>query len=249
MTKNTKSEKPTENKEVKEDFLNEDAPVRGQEFGLISFVSPEDVLNNKQVYFVHRFLQTVGKNYGLTVEECQNKYKDFMFVNEEKLEEEFHEKNEFRTTIRGLKLRGNYPTLKEAQEAAKRLRMKDPSFDIFCAPVGFWIPWSPNPMKVETQEYQEAKLNELVSEYKKNQEKKDIHFHENIEYVKEQAAKQKEKAQQEIEEGKTTALLPDVNPLSIGSEEDPWMKRHTASTEPVSTNDNVAQEDKPVNIE
>ena len=44
----------------------------------------------------------------------QEAYENFMFKNRKKLEEEFFTKNEFRTSIRGLKVRGVYDTAAEA---------------------------------------------------------------------------------------------------------------------------------------
>ena len=41
---------------VKEvDYLDEDKPIRGQNFVLLSFLSPEDVLVNKEAYMFNKF--------------------------------------------------------------------------------------------------------------------------------------------------------------------------------------------------
>ena len=180
------------NKDIVEDFLEVDQPIPGQNYACLSFISPENVLKNKDIFLIHAFLKTFGKNYGLTEEECQDKYKDFLYMNQEKLEKEFYEKNNFQTTMRGLKVRGVYDTEKEANVRAKALQRRDPNFNVYVAQVGYWLPWDPNPHSVDRQEYAEKELNTLVSEYRSNQEKKDEHFRENIDYVKEQAAKQAE---------------------------------------------------------
>ena len=101
-----------------EDFLESDPQIRGQNYCCLSFVSPEEILNNKNVFFVHKFLKT-AKNYDLDEQSVEDKYKDFMYINQEKLESEFYEKNEFKTTVRGIKVRGSYDTLQEAQVAQK----------------------------------------------------------------------------------------------------------------------------------
>jgi hypothetical protein len=76
--------------------------------------------------------------------------------------------------MRGLKVRGVYGTLKEAQVRAEVLRRKDPTFDVFVGQVGYWLPWDPeNKDKVEDQEYMEGELNTLMKKYKENQQKKD----------------------------------------------------------------------------
>ena len=108
-----------------EDFLESDPQIRGQNYCCLSFVSPEEILNNKNVFFVHKFLKTIAKNYDLDEESVENKYKDFMYINQEKLESEFYEKNEFKTTVRGIKVRGSYDTLQEAQAKAKKLQQND----------------------------------------------------------------------------------------------------------------------------
>lgn len=221
-----------------EDFLESDPQIRGQNYCCLSFVSPEEVLNNKNVFFVHKFLKTIAKNYDLDEESIENKYKDFMYINQEKLESEFYEKNEFKTTVRGIKVRGSYDTLQEAQAKAKKLQQNDKNFNVYIGQVGFWLPWDPNPHNIDSQEYAESELNTLVKKYRENQDKKDQHFQENIEYAREQAEKQKqENAENNSEKDKDVGekVVNDdasketpVNTESIEeslAEEDPWLKR------------------------
>ena len=66
-----------------------------------------------------------------TFEELQERYKDFLYVNNDKLESDFYEKNEFKTTVRGLKVRGSYDTLQEAQDKAKKLQKTDKNFNVY----------------------------------------------------------------------------------------------------------------------
>ena len=49
-------------KDVREDFLDEDNEIPGQRFVLLSFLSPEKVLERKETYFLEQFL----KNYEIT---------------------------------------------------------------------------------------------------------------------------------------------------------------------------------------
>ena len=44
--------------EEREDFLTEDADVPGQKFCLLSFLSPEKVLANKDLFFFEKFLNS-----------------------------------------------------------------------------------------------------------------------------------------------------------------------------------------------
>lgn len=68
------------------------------------------------------------------------------------------------------KIRGYFKTLEEAQEGAKKLQEKDPYFDIFLGKMGHWMPFDPDVETVDEQIYREKELNELMSQYKKQQE-------------------------------------------------------------------------------
>jgi len=85
----------------------------------------------------------------------------------------FNEENESKTSVRGIKVRGVFESLKEAQRKAKVLQTRDPTFHVFVGQVGYWLPWDPNPDNVENQEYAEHQLNEIVKKYKENKEAKD----------------------------------------------------------------------------
>jgi hypothetical protein len=39
------------------DYLDEDKPIRGQNFVLLSFLSPEDVIVNKEAYIFTKFIE------------------------------------------------------------------------------------------------------------------------------------------------------------------------------------------------
>ena len=220
------------NSELKEDFLEVDQSIPGQNYVCLSFVSPENILNNKEIFYANKFLKTIAKNYDLDENTIEEKFKDFKYVNQDVLEKEFYEKNDFTTTVRGIKVRGVYDTLREAQVRAKVLQRRDPNFNVFLGQVGYWLPWDPNPHKIDNQEYAEQELNELVKSYRENQEKKDMHFQENIDYVKEQAAKQNEKQKKENEKQRLEKKNLDeevVNSVSDSVKEslndvDPWLK-------------------------
>jgi hypothetical protein len=44
--------------EPREDFLTEDAEIPGQKFCLLSFLSPEKFLADKNVFFFSKFLES-----------------------------------------------------------------------------------------------------------------------------------------------------------------------------------------------
>ena len=225
---------------VVEDFLDEDAEIPGQRYVLLSFISPEKVLDKKELFFFQKFIQAyevdwklknlekymveVVKNvndqlddrikeleksdqfdqanicrknrlriddvmseYGSFVQKNRadiNKtkiveaYDDFMYANKTKLEDEFYALNDFRTSIRGVKVRGVYGNPKEAELKAKRLQSKDKYHNIFMADMGKWTPWDPQPNEVADQEYNNDQLNNLMSKYKENEDNREKFFDE-----------------------------------------------------------------------
>lgn len=185
------------------DLLDEDKPLRGQNYACVSFLSPEDVLANKDVFFFNRFLgsfasemdamlqqmathfpekaavfKTLRENHAhiFNAKELQDQYAYFKSTNGQELESEFHAANAFRTSMRGIKIRGVFDTLKEAQLRAEVLKKMGDKMDIFVCQVGVWCPWSPNPEDLQDQQYAETQINTLMSEYKKNMQLKDEFF-------------------------------------------------------------------------
>ena len=183
---------------IEEDFLEVDNEISGQKFTCLSFISPENVLRNKDLFMVHHFLKATATEYNLSESDVVEKYKTFLFSNEKKLEEVFHKENDFQTTVRGVKIRGTYSSLREAQARAKRLQKLDPNFNVYVGQVGFWLPWDPTPDNIEDQEYANTELNELVKKYNENQRDKEEHFRENIDYVREQESLKLEKKEELI---------------------------------------------------
>lgn len=256
----------------KEDFLDTDAAIRGQEYCCLSFISPEKVLEKKELYFFREFMKFyeakirfdtleafIAKNAndhndkveesrgdiasvfrlsdtdlsGLnpevkskimdlqetldtkvaatkvniqdtfdsfreyvshnrdvitSKENIQKSYDDFMFNKNDDLEDQFHQDNEFRTSVRGLKVRGVYSTHKEACMRAKKLQKDDPAHNVYVGQVGYWLPWDPDPSRISEQEYAEKELNELMQKYKENDSKRKEIF-ENEKNEKVRAAK------------------------------------------------------------
>ena len=225
---------------IVEDYLDEDEAINGQKYALISFVSPENVLEKKDQFFFQRFLQSYEVNHKIkNLEEFlaesvlkinrdldekaaaldkdgkseaaevyrknrlpldgilgdyqafvrkQQKdinktkiaeaYDDFLFKEQAKLEEEFHAKNEFRTSIRGFKVRAVARDEKEAEMRAKKLQAKDKYHNIYCSEMGKWTPWDPKPHMIENQEYAQEELNTLMRKYKENEDNRSIFFDE-----------------------------------------------------------------------
>ena len=101
-----------------------------------------------------------------------------MIVHKTKLEDEFYSLNEFRTSVRGIKVRGVYGNPKEAELKAKKLQSKDKYNNIFIGDVGKWLPWDPQPHEVADQEYGQDQLNTLMRKYKENEDNRDKFFEE-----------------------------------------------------------------------
>ena len=236
---------------VKEDFLEEDPEIRSQKFVLLSFLSPENVLESKDQFFFGEFVKQYEIDYkirnletflvsvvrvindkftkeadrleaesmdvsgtagaaglagvaSICRKSCLNMagiletyqayvkennesikkttikeaYDDYLFKNQAKLEESFFAKNNFQTTIRGLKVRGVTGTHGEAVAMSKKLQRNDPIHNIFLGEVGKWLPWDPKPHQVQEQEYAEDQLNTLMKGYKSNEEARELFISE-----------------------------------------------------------------------
>ena len=149
----------------------------------------------------------------------QDAYDSFLYKNRKKLEEAFFAKNSFRTTIRGLKVRGVYDTYAEGMARAKTLQKLDPDFNVYVGQVGFWLPWDPEPSEVPDQEYADDQLNQLMKKYKENESQRD-EFYESMK-------------RERIGGAKPRTAPPSFGPVAetptgIFGEDDPFMKKKKA---------------------
>jgi len=215
-----------------EDFLEIDTEIPNQKFAVLSFLSPENVLKKKEVFYYSEFLKWIceqsefldhvvlkGEKTRLNYSEVKDKYDDFIYQNEDRLETQFHEMQDFKTTVRGLKVRGVYSTQREAEVRAKVLQRLYKRDNIFVGPVGYWLPWDPNPDKVENVEYLEPELNNLMKLYKENASKRDIHYAE----MKEEMMNRKFTEKKSNEDSPNT--VSEETKQKVFEEADPWMKR------------------------
>ena len=162
-----------------EDYLENDDPIPGQKYGCITFVSPDSMVEKRELFYMQEFFKKTCSEMGLNKEkalEFLKKYEDFKYGNEETLMAMFNEQNEGACNIYGFKVRGVYETLKEAKVRAEVLRRRDPNFNVFLFQAGFWCPWHPKPHMIAEEEFAESQLNELVKNYKLNQQQKDDYF-------------------------------------------------------------------------
>ena len=148
--------------------------------GLTSLIdkSEDGNVDISDVIVLKKSIAKTCEEYDLTFEQFKNKYEDFKFSNEEKIGEVFDKANNFKTSVRGVKVRGVYDTKREADVRAGVLQRQDPLFDVFVGQMGYWCPWDPNPQKIDDIEYMNNDLNKLVKEYKSNEAKKDMFYQE-----------------------------------------------------------------------
>lgn len=119
--------------------------------------------------------------------EVEDDWKNFLDKNEDRLNSQFSKEHNFQTSVRGLKLRGSFPTQEEAEMNCKKLRERDPNHDIFVAPVGVWLPWEPSYYKLGRVEYLEPELNKLHQEKVKNETNAKIEFDKRVKETKRKA--------------------------------------------------------------
>lgn len=224
--------------EVEQDFLEVDRPIPGQNFVCLSFISPENVLEDKNLYTLYKFHLSQNEGCELTFSQFKDQYSDFSDLNEKTLQTEFDEICDFRTNVRGIKIRGVYDTQREANVRAQVLQKMDNSFHVYVGQVGYWLPWDPNPNNIEEQEYLNKDLNRLNKEYAKNQTKRDMFYEEQKREKKMAALRDNEIKKEQIE--KETATEPETvvhDGEIVGTNEgdktleqalndvDPWMQR------------------------
>jgi hypothetical protein len=195
------------NTEIEEDFLTVDHKVPGQNFVCLSFISPEKIIKNKEIFILHGFLKSICEEYKISEDNLIDKFDDFKYKNEADLTEKFTEENDFCTNVRGVKIRGVYDTKKEADVRAKVLQRQDKHHSVFVGQVGYWLPWDPSLSyidKVEGQ-YLDNDLNTLMQKYNENQESKDVFF-------------------QEMVKEKTTTTSKEISD-KMTENDDPWMQK------------------------
>ena len=166
--------------EEKVDYLDVDPPIPGQNYVCLSFVSPDDIIKQKETYVMKNFLKKLVSDNNLC-DNFEEDYENFCFNNRNDLEEEFNKNNDYKCSTRGVKIRGTYESYKEAQLRAQVLQKLSNTHHVFVGQVGYWLPWDPNADNIEDQEYAEDELNELMKSYKENQQKKDLHYKEQVE--------------------------------------------------------------------
>lgn len=171
-----------------EEFLNKYNFNKSMEkfVSFLNFLSYKYKLKFDDVY--SDFTEFVQEEKGeLTKLNITDEFKTFVDKNEEELDAKFNVAHNFQTSTRGVKIRGTFPTLEEAELRCKLLREQDPSHDVFVGPVGMWMPWDPEAYKTGRVEYLEEELNKLMSEKIKNETNAKSTFDQRIKEAKKSA--------------------------------------------------------------
>ena len=235
------------------DLLEEDKPIAGQKFVCVSFVSPEKIIKQKEVFFFEQFLKKwelnksmekfvqflnfVSYKYNMKFEDLtadfkdfvkeeketlnqsgiEDEYKTFLDNNEEELEKSFGVLHNFQTCTRGIKIRGSYPSVEEAEIRCKMLRELDPNHDVFVGPVGLWMPWEPEAYKTGRVEYMEEELNQLMHEKKKNETNAKTAFEQRVKESKQKAIEENMKNAEKSGNTLTQTIDKDGNLIGINN--------------------------------
>jgi len=236
------------------DLLEEDKPIAGQKFACVSFVSPENILKQKEIFLFEQFLKKwemaksmekfvqflnyISFKYSMSFDDItedfkefvkeeketlsksdmKDEYKTFLDNNEEELEKQFGIDHQFQTSTRGLKIRGVFPSLEEAELRCKMLREIDPNHDVYVGPVGLWMPWEPEAYKTGRVEYMEDELNQLMHEKTKNDTNAKVAFDQRLKETKQQAIEENIKNAEKSGNTLTQSIDKDGNLIGVNSE-------------------------------
>jgi hypothetical protein len=239
------------------DYLDEDPEVPNQRYCIISFLSPEKVIQQKQEFYFREFITWmdyqwkvkglehlmafVSKKYSIKVDDLlkdaeefvkvrnaevkatdvHEEYQVFMLKHEKELQEKFDSAVNFRTNIRGVKVRRCFPSIEETQMFAKVLQRKYPKDNLYIGKVGCWLPWDPSEHLMPEVEYAERELNELMRKYKENEVNKEMFFAEQRdESIKKQKDENERRRRQNAleaatESGQSNAAAAQLTDLSV----------------------------------
>jgi hypothetical protein len=219
------------------DYLDEDPEVPTQKYCIVSFLSPEKVIQDKNRFFFGEFIKYINydwkvkgmehfmaflsKKYGVKIDDLlkdaeefgkvrdkeiretdlEEQWQVFLLKHEKECQEKYDNKVEFKTNVRGVKVRRCFGTVEEAQIMAKVFQRKYPKDNIYIGKVGAWLPWDPSEHLMPEVEYAEKELNELMRKYKENEANKEIFFAD-----QRQEAIKKQKEENERRKRETIAL-------------------------------------------
>jgi hypothetical protein len=235
------------------DLLDEDKSIGGQKFCCVSFLSPEKIIKQKELFFFDEFLKQwdINKSMDKFVEflnfhcyknnvdfensmkdfkefvsdekqiiyktNVQDDYKTFIDTNEEKMQEKFNKMHNFQPSTRGVKFRGSFPSMEEAELRCKILREMDPNHDVYVGPVGIWMPWDPDAYKTGRVEHMEDELNQLMQKKNENETSAKNEFEQHVKESKQKAIDENNKNAEKYGTQLTQSIDEEGNLVSINN--------------------------------
>lgn len=234
----------------KVDYLKEDPSIAGQEVALISFVEPQEkrLLKNRESFFATRFLKgfieefkqahefslqnpdaeltdEIKEKLDISYDNIKSRYYDFQKFNLNQMDADFNkEYNQNKVpTVTGFKVRGVFPSQLVTSAKAKELQALEPAINVFCIPVGKWIPYCPlNDQEIES-EYQLNELNELLGKKEDEHLKRELEFNQRAMEMKKKAEKEKllsiEEGDEEKDEVKVEEIVDELDKAPVPTTE------------------------------
>jgi len=151
----------------------------------------------------------------LCTSKVEDDYKNFVDTNEAELDNKYNTLHKFQTSVRGVKIRGCYPTQEEAELRCKLLREVDPNHDVYVGPVGVWLPFHPESYKTGRVEYLEEELNQLMHEKRSNESHAKVEFDKRVRETKEKAMEDNKKKAMESGNVLTQTINEDGQLVSV----------------------------------
>lgn len=172
--------------------------------GGITEAADDDSVPLASIVDLQKKMRRVFKYNEVKYDEWKERYADYEYKEGGRLQTEFDRDNGFRTSVRGVKVRGVFNDLDEARNRATALQRMDAAHDVFVGQVGYWLPWHPESNKMDNDKisYLNEDLNTLMSEYGKNQDLRRDHFEEQRQNQVEQQVRQNELTRKQLESEK-----------------------------------------------
>jgi len=158
------------------EWLEYDWKVKGME-NFVAFVSKKYSVKIEDLF---KDLEEFRKIHNAEIKktDIHEQYEIFLLKCEKDLENQFNEAVQFRTNVRGVKIRRVFANLEETQTFARVLQRRYPQDNIYIGKVGAWLPWDPSEHMMPEVEYAEKELNEMMRKYKENEVNREIFFEE-----------------------------------------------------------------------
>lgn len=231
------------------DYLDEDPEVPTQKYCIVSFLSPEKVIQDKNRFFfsefvkfmdydwkvkgLEHFMAFLSKKYNIKIDDLlgdatefgkvrdkeiretdiEEQWQVFLLKHEKETQEKYDQSVDFRTNVRGVKVRRCFGNVEEAQIMAKVFQRKYPKDNLYIGKVGAWLPWDPSEHLMPEVEYAEKELNELMRRYKENEANRDIFAAEQRQEAIKRQKEENERRRQTNAAGGGAPRLEDAAPV------------------------------------